>query len=130
MSKWLEKKIEKNIVNYIQSIGWWVEQLQSWKIITRKGWYSLFMNLCSEGTPDIISLYKWKFIAIEVKKDQKQVNAWKNIETKYNDCWEMKFKSWKRTVSQVNHKKKILECWGIHLITCDIDEVKDLLSTI
>ena len=121
---WLEKQIEKSIVSYLKGIWAWCEWLQSWSI-TSKRWHKTYkINLCSNGTPDIICLYKGNFIAIEVKKNQEEVDSWIKKEGRYKETWELA-KSNERELNQIKHKHNIIENGGTHIITCDINEVID-----
>lgn len=122
-----EKSIETAIVNYILSKWWWCEALQSWSIMIKKWPYCNKMNLCSNGTPDIITLFKWKIYAIEVKKDQEEVNKWYKLEERYNQEWTLP-KSYSREVSQIEHKKLIINNWWEHIVTCSLQEVIDLIK--
>ena len=63
---WVEKKIETSIVNYLKSIWAVTEQNNSWKVLVKKAWYNHMMTLQSKGCPDIVCLYKWHYIWIEV----------------------------------------------------------------
>ena len=126
---WLEKQIEKSIVNFLKSKWAWVEQLQSWQVLVKKWPYSNMMKLCTNWTPDIISVYKWKFIAIEVKKDQKKVDSWIKKEIRYKEFWELP-KSYIREINQIQHKHKIMENWWTHIITCDLEEVKEYINNL
>jgi len=122
-----EKIIEKQIVNYLRSIWWWCEGLQSWSLMVKK-WKNINkVNLCSKWTPDIIWFYDGELIAIEVKKNQKEVDSWIEKEKRYNDTWELP-KSYIREVMQIEHKKLILENWGTHIITCNPQEVVDYIT--
>lgn len=118
----IEKQIEKSIINYLLSIWAWVEWLQSWSVIIKKGQYTNKMNLCSNWTPDIIAFYNWKFIAIEVKKNQAEVDDWLKKEIRYKKEWGLP-KSYKREFDQIKHKQLILKNWWTHIITSDVNEI-------
>ena len=85
------------------------------------------MNLCSNGTPDIITLFKWKLYAIEVKKDQEEVNKWYKLEERYNQEWTLP-KSYSREVSQIEHKKLIINNGWEHIVTSDLLDIINLIN--
>lgn len=126
---WAEKKIETSIVKFLRSKWAWVEQLQSWQALIKKWPYTNMMKLCTNWTPDIIAFYNDKFIAIEVKKDQKEVDSWIKKENRYKDTWELP-KSYIRELNQIQHKHKIMENWWIHILTCDLDEVIQYINNL
>ena len=124
-----EKDIEKSIVKYLISKWAWCEQLQAWSIIIKKWPYTNRMNLCSNWTPDIIAFYNWEFIAIEVKKNQAEVDDWIKKEIRYKKESELP-KSYKRELAQIKHKQLILENLGTHIITCSLKEVKEFINNL
>lgn len=124
-----EKSIETAIVNYLRMIWNWCEALQSWSIMIKKWPYHNKMNLCSNWTPDIICLNKWKFIAIEVKKNQEEVDKWLKLEERYNKEWSLP-KSYDREVSQIEHKKLIISNWWYHIVSWQIQEVIDFINNL
>ena len=122
-----EKTIETAIVNHILSKWCWCEALQSWSIMIKKWPYSNKMNLCSNWTPDIIALNNWILYAIEVKKDQSEVDKWYKLEKRYNDELSLP-KTYSREISQIEHKKLIIKNWWKHIVTCDLLEVIEFLN--
>ncbi len=126
---WLEKQIEKSIVAYLEQIWGWVEQLQSWSVMIKKWAYCNRMNLCSNWTPDIICLLKGTLYAIEVKKDLEATNKWIKLEARYK-AWEKLPKSYLREENQIRHKHRIIEQWWVHIITHDINEVKEYFNNL
>lgn len=129
-----EKILEKWIARYLKLKWAIVEQMQSWKILIKKWKYNHRMTLQSEWCPDIFCFYQWTFIWIEVKKNQKEVDDWIQIEKRY--YWEWKplpepyynkkdelCDSYKREKEQIKYKERIIENGWTHIITCDIDEV-------
>jgi hypothetical protein len=127
MSK--EKDIEKQIVNYLRSIWGWCEALQSWSVMIKKGQYVNKMNLCTNWTPDIICLLKGTLYAIEVKKDLTATNKWIKLEDRFKS-WETLPKSYLREENQIKHKHKILEQGWVHIITHDINEIREYFNNL
>lgn len=122
-----EKTIETAIVNHILSKWCWCEALQSWSIMIKKWPYSNKMNLCSNWTPDIIALNNWTLYAIEVKKDQSEVDKWYRLEKRYNNEQTLP-KTYSREISQIEHKKLIIKNWWKHIVTADLLEVIEFLG--
>ena len=122
-----EKKVEQAIINYLKSLWAVVEGIQSWKIMIKKGSYNHRMTLQSAWCPDIICYYKWQFLWIEVKKDQKEVDKWIRLLERY-EAWEELPKSYQREKDQIEYRKKILENWWVHIITSEVSEVIEYLN--
>lgn len=122
-----EKTIETAIVNHILSKWCWCEALQSGSIMIKKWPYSNKMNLCSNWTPDIIALNNWTLYAIEVKKDQSEVDKWYRLEKRYNNEQTLP-KTYSREISQIEHKKLIIKNWWKHIVTADLLEVIEFLG--
>jgi len=125
----LEKKIEQAIIQYLQSLWAVVEGIQSGKVLIGKHWYNHRMNLQSAWCPDIIALVKWVFLGIEVKKDQKEVDKWCRLLERY-EAWEELPKSYEKEKWQIEYRQKILDNWGVHIITCDVWEVIDYITNL
>ena len=125
----LEKKIEQAIIRYLQSLWAVVEGIQSGKVLISKHWYNHRMNLQSAWCPDIIALVKWVFLWIEVKKDQKEVGKWCKLLARY-EAWEELPPSYERERRQIVYRQKILDNWGVHIITCDVWEVIDFITNL
>lgn len=127
-----EKEIENEIYNYLLSIGAVAEKIQSWKIMIKKGQYNHRMTLQSAGCPDIICLYKWYFVGIEVKKDQKEVDKWLKIRDRFHWIWKTLdwLTSFDREKDQIRYAERIENSWWEFLITCSTDEVRLLIKEI
>ena len=117
-----EKDLEKAIVNYLLSKWAVCEWIQSGSVMVKKPWYNHRMTLQSAWCPDIIALYKWNFLWIEVKKNKKEVDDWIKKENRVLK-WEQLPKSYKREEDQIQYKYKILENDWYHIITCDVNEI-------
>ena len=128
MYKREEKKIEKAIIGYLERIGAMVEGIQSGKIQVIKWKYKNYMELQSAWCPDIICFYNGEFIGIEVKKDQKTVDAWLEKEERFLRDWFLP-KSYNRERDQILYKQKILDNKGTHIITCELREVVEYLES-
>lgn len=117
-----EKSIEQEIIKYLLSIWAVVEWIQSGKVMIKKGQYNHRMTLQSAWCPDIICFYCWYFIGIEVKKNQKEVDAWVKKEDRIMNGEELP-KSYKREEDQINYKYKILDNEWYYIITYDVNEI-------
>ena len=117
-----EKQIESKIVRLLRESWAWCEQLQSWRVLIKKWPYSNMMHLCSKWTPDIIAFYKGTFYAIEVKKDQKEVDKWYKLEARYIQGETLPL-SYDRELAQIEHKELIERNWGDHIVSANPIEV-------
>jgi len=119
---WLEKQIEKRIIQYLNNIWAIVEWQNWWSVMIKKWKFTHKMTLQTKGCPDIICFYKWEFIWIEVKKDLEQVNKWIKLKDRYK-AGETLPKSYKRELNQIKYMEKILENWWHFILTYELDEV-------
>lgn len=108
-----EKDIQKSIVDYIHTIGGWAERVQAGAIPTPTGG---FIRMARRGTPDILACISGKFIAIEVKINQKVIRHWeKNVDP---------------TAQAQHHEQELIRrAGGITIVTASIDDLAvDLLE--
>ena len=117
-----EKQIEKQIIDYIFAMGFWVTKVQAGSLVKsykdRKTGITRFhkIQLAVMGVPDLIACIHGKFIAIEVKKDQKEIEKWKR--TKDTD---------RRSAAQHNQQEAIRYSGGVTLVVCSVEDLeKDL----
>ena len=71
-----EKQIEKSILEYLNTVGYAIK-VHSGSLIKSCGHKQYRINLAPKGTPDILAVVDG-FWGIEVKRDQKEVDRWKN----------------------------------------------------
>lgn len=117
-----EKVIETQIIAFIRYNGGWVQKVQSgmmkkayaYRTGDRQGMErSHWIHLADQGTPDLLACISGKFVAIEVKKDAKEMEKWeKSAETD------------KRSAAQHVQQEKIREAGGITLVVCSVEEVE------
>lgn len=113
-----EKAVETQIKSYIRMIGGYVVKVQSgalMKTYKRKNGLSQAyrIQLAAEGTPDLIACIHGKFIAIEVKRDQKEIDKWER--TKDVD---------RRSAAQHNQQEAIRYSGGVTLIVCSVEDLE------
>lgn len=113
-----EKVIETQIKSYIRMIGGYVTKVHSgalMKSYKRKNGTSQAykIKLADEGTPDLIACIHGKFIAIEVKKDQKEVDKWER--TKDVD---------RRSAVQHMQQEAIRYSGGVTLTVCSVEDLE------
>ena len=117
---------EKDIENWIKEYLWllWavVEWMQGWKILIKKWKYNNMMTLQKEWCPDIMCFYKWKFIWIEVKKNQEEIEHWLKQEERYLNGEKIP-KSYEREENQIKYKQKILKNWWEFILTCKTQDI-------
>lgn len=80
-----EREIQNQIVEYIRLIGGWATKVQSGSILkaykNRDGINRMCrINLAEQGTSDIIGCLSGRCIAIEVKRDAKELARWERTQ--------------------------------------------------
>ena len=81
--------------------------------------------LAEPWTPDVIFCKDWKFIWIEVKKDEAEKKSWENYPQKYADGKRL-FNA--RIDWQHEAKRRIEKAWGKFLLASSVDDVIYFLS--
>lgn len=122
-----EKNIENAIKEYLELMWAVVEWMQGWKILIKKWKYEHMMKLQKEWCPDIICLYKWIFIWIEVKKNEEEIEHWLKQEQRYLNGEKIP-KSYEREENQIKYKQKILKNWWHFILTCKTQEIINRIS--
>ncbi len=120
-----EKQIEKSIIQYLKLKGFWVEKMQSGHVFvdgSKSGGKSRMINLGgSPGAPDILACINGRFVAIEVKKDEKTTKKW----LRYDLSKSQYIKGYdKRLEAQRRHRDQVLSNGGIHIITFSIEDLE------
>lgn len=113
-----EKAVETQIKSYIRMLGGYVVKVQSgalMKSYKRKSGLSQAyrIQLADEGTPDLLACIHGKFIAIEVKKDEKEIEKWER--TKDTD---------RRSAAQHNQQEAIRYSGGVTLVVCSVEQLE------
>lgn len=114
-----EKNIETQIKVYLRSCGFWVTKVQAGmmkksytsrgdRTATREHW----VHLADQGTPDLLACIKGRFVGIEVKKDEKEIERWKR--TAETD---------RRSAAQHAQQQAIRDAGGITLVVCSVDDL-------
>lgn len=80
------------------------------------------IKLCPPGTPDLFCLIDGKSIFIEVKRDLKEYQAWKNKYIKFVDTGYLNLYN-SRSVQQHKTMKRIEEAGGICICTYSLDNL-------
>lgn len=118
-----EKAIETQIKNFFRYHGGWIQKVHSglmkksyaYRKGKRKGMErSHWMHLADQGTPDLIGCLSGKFIAIEVKKDMKEIAK-----------WEKTAKTDRRSAAQHAQQRRIREAGGVTLVVASVEEVEN-----
>ena len=109
-----EKSIEKEILDYLNIIGWATKLQAGIAFIEKRA-----VRMGTKGSPDILACVSGRFIAIEVKKDQNEVKRWLK---KSNDPKN------KREFAQKQQLTKIDACGGLSMIVSSLDEVSLFLK--
>jgi len=125
----IEKDIENSIISYIRMNGWYCQKVHSGSLFKQGKDIMYKIKLADEGTPDILSSINGKFIGIEIKKDQKEIERGDRVVERFIKKGKYP-KSNHREVMQHLEAVKILKAGGIVLtvssITQLIDDLKEL----
>lgn len=105
MTKPLEKKIQRDIIKYLQEQGIFHERINSGAVMVKQGGIRYKLTLATKGFPDILILKDGRFIGCEVKKH----------DTKQNK-------------DQLQMEQSILENGGEYFVARSIDDVKEYLK--
>lgn len=114
-----EKIIETQIIAFLRYQGAWVTKIQAGgmaKAYTNRKTGEITVHrihLAQRGVPDLLTCIAGKFIAIEVKKDAKEIEKWEKA--KDTDT---------RSAAQHAQQGLIREAGGVTLIVCSVEEVE------
>lgn len=113
-----EKAVETQIKSYIRMLGGYVVKVHSGALMKsykrKSGLTQAYrIQLADEGTPDLIACIHGKFIAIEVKRDQKEIEKWER--TKDVD---------RRSAAQHNQQEAIRYSGGVTLVVCSVEQLE------
>ena len=119
--KLTEKQIELSIIHVLRLHGFWVQKVHSGALYKqyrdRQGKMRQHkVKLADKGTPDLICCANGKFIAIEVKRDQKEIESWiRNAEKDH------------RSAAQHHQQELITHAGGIVMVVSSPEETLDHL---
>ena len=119
-----EKLIETAIINTIKAIGGYAVKVQSGVVPQIYNGKKRFIHLAPAGTPDVIACIKGEFLAIEVKKDMKEIDKWFDNNEKgiMNNSTQIHDIKQKQTLDMIEDS-----CGGISMIVCSVEEVLENL---
>lgn len=119
-----ETQVRESIIWYIKVIWWYVVRTQSWKItIPNKNWSYRAVRLADAWTPDVIACINWRFVWIEVKRDEAEKRKWHREQQKRSE-W-LKFDV--RSVNQKESADKIKEAWWLFCLAASASDLHDHL---
>jgi len=123
-----EKQIEKAIIDYIFLIGGWATKVQSGAVIKKsKQGKPYKITLATAGTPDILACVNGKFVGIEVKKNQEEVEKWQRYPLGKRG---KVLRPDGRTSSQKEQARQINNADGVFILCSSVDEVERDLKTL
>lgn len=122
-----EKEIEKSIIMWLQNQGFWAVKVQSGAIYQKEHGRVYKITLAPAGTPDVLACIKGKFIGIEVKKNDYEVEKWFRYPLGKRG---KKLKPDKRIEDQKHHRELIRNSGGIHVVCAGVDELRDDLASV
>jgi len=122
-----EKLIETAIMQFVRYSGGWCQKINSGSMMagyTRKGrgggatgFRQYKVKLADAGTPDLICCIRGKFVSIEVKKDNEEIEKWRK--TAETDL---------RSSRQHAQQDLIRQAGGFTLIACSVEQVEQGLK--
>ncbi len=125
-----EKEVENQIKNWLRYQGFWVQKVQSGVIQQKyKTGKQRFIHLAEAGTPDLIACINGRFVGIEVKKDEKTVEAWHKKVKNYLK-FPIKKPSNARESNQYIQHEKIRKSGGIAIVAGSIDQAEKQLKSL
>jgi hypothetical protein len=127
-----ENNIQNQIVEYINLIGGCATKVQSGSIL--KQYTNKFgqthmcrINLADEGTSDVMGCLRGRFIVVEVKRDQEELDRWERQWQNYirgKIC-----KSYQRSIEQHEYQRRVRKAGGLTFAVCSVDMFeKDLIE--
>lgn len=127
-----EKESEKTILNWLQSKGIRAQKIHSGSIVI--SWTGSEdrrrVKLADQGTPDIICCIDWRFVWIEVKRDQDKVNERLKLYHRYEQGERPLPPSYERQQEQIKHKIEIEQNAWVHIITRGLWDLMMTLESI
>ena len=119
-----EKLVENSIKEYLSRVGGYIVKCQSGKVFQTFKGKTRAIHMAPVGTPDLLACFKGRFLAIEVKKDEKEKEKWEcyplgltGRPVKYN----------KRTEKQKQRRDEVVRAGGLFVLACSIDDVERAL---
>jgi len=89
------------------------------------------IKLAPPGTPDLMASVDGKFVAIEVKRSEAEVNGWKKKENLFIKTSHLSIFA-TREIAQIKTKNKIQASKGIYILTYSLEnfvkQIESLLS--
>lgn len=130
----IEKKIENQIIDRMKLKWFYVLGLNSWGVMKsykckKTGQMKKYMlRLCPKGTPDIVSCINWKFVWVEVKKNQEEISKFWRIVEKYRDKKFINPFDKPRELCQYEKGVEIDKAGGDFYVVCSLDQFISLLK--
>lgn len=124
-----EKTLESAIMLALRNRGFWCQKIHSGAVFVKAGKMGYKLKLADEGTPDIISVFRGLFIAIEVKKDADEQRRWEAQWQKHLETGEYK-ESWHRSIVQHQQHEAIMKAGGVVIVCSSIDELLSDIGSI
>jgi hypothetical protein len=120
-----ERAIETAIKNFIFLHGGYITKCQSGVIPREYKGRTHMIHMGERGTPDMIGCLNGRFLGVEVKRDEKEVQKWlayplglrgKPIERNL------------RNEAQKETSKRIREAGGVFAVVCSVEELEQDLK--
>lgn len=92
------------------------------KSYRNKAWYvkQNKIKLEEKWTTDLVAFIDWYCLWIEVKKDEKEYQAWLKNEERFLREWDLPLYL-EREMCQIMEKQEILKAWWIHMLTYSVE---------
>lgn len=123
-----EKVLESAIKEFLERRGYFVLKIHSGAAPMQRGDVRYWIRLGDEGSPDLVCCIHGLFIAIEVKKDAKELGAWERQYERFQKT-RVVVRSSRRSIAQHLAQERILKAGGIHIACCDFETLqRDVLE--
>lgn len=145
-----ENIVQKRVVDFLDSEGFWWERANSGMAIVGEAPYQRAIWLMRKGCPDLIGShikYNGRIMGFEIKKSEKEYKRWIGIIDRYKKAidgkldlkikWDTELllnpkikKSWKREVGQYKYAIRLTRGGGKYFLTYSVDHLKEQLDKI
>lgn len=119
-----EKIIEKGIMEWLAMNNIYCQKVQSGSSFGSHNGKTWRIKFADKGTPDLFACVNGSFLAIEVKKDDKEVAKWMKLFERH-ESGEVLPKSYGRELDQFIQRDKIIKAGGQYIVCSSIDELAD-----
>lgn len=121
-----ETKLKQEIIYFLRAIGGWATSVNSGSLLlpyTRKDGRRLQrrIKMADRGTPDILASVSGRFIAIECKRDAREIEKWWRVRDNPNSSDD-------RAIAQHHQRESLISAGATWLIASSLHDVREGLK--